>query len=284
MTRSDQPQGALAVAIVGSRGKMGAMLMARLTKAGHRVCGVDREESALAAPGAITLEFRPQDLAAALAASEYLLVCVPATAFAATVQLLLPHLRPGHVLMDISSVKVMPMNVMETAFSGAVVGTHPLFGPLPRPEEMRVAMVRGQQASNLQCEQCARLFTSMGCTVFWCGAEEHDRGVGMAQSLNFALSAAYFATLARSGDRRFFTPSFRRHLESARKHLTEDAAMFCEFTSENPAFAKVLENYSHALLEALEQGDSFRDGGLARLAAEAAVWYGEGEERERKNS
>ena len=267
----------LSIAIVGSTGKMGAMLMARLAEAGHAVHGVDREAGTQGGEEGQSdaLFFQPHSLAAALLPSQYILVCVPATAFAATIALLVPHLRPDHVLMDITSIKAMPVEVMEAAFPGAIIGTHPLFGPCPRPEEMRVALVRGQRATDQHCKNCDRLFTSMGCTVFWCGAEEHDRGVGVAQSLNFALSAAYFTTLARSGDRRFFTPSFRRHLEAARKHLTEDAAMFCEFTSENRAFPQVLEEYSRTLLESLDPGTSFHDGGLARLAREAAVWYAE---------
>ena len=276
--REASARASLSITIVGSTGKMGAMLMNRLAEAGHAVCGVDREAGSQGGEAGQSDEtpcFQPHSLAAALAPSQYILVCVPATAFAATIALLVPHLRPDHVLMDITSIKAMPVEVMEAAFSGAVIGTHPLFGPCPRPEEMRVALVRGQRATDQHCADCDHLFISMGCTVFWCGAEEHDRGVGVAQSLNFALSAAYFTTLARSGDKRFFTPSFRRHLEAARKHLTEDADMFCEFTSENRAFPHVLEEYSRTLLESLEPGDSFHDGGLARLAREAAVWYAE---------
>jgi prephenate dehydrogenase len=92
---------------------------------------------------------------------------------------------------------------------------------------------------------------------------------GLAQSLNFTISAAFFCALARhEGIEPFLTPSFKRHLEAARKHLTVDTDMFCAFTAMNPEYPKALARYQAILEEALA-------GDLARIAAEAAVWYAE---------
>jgi prephenate dehydrogenase len=161
---------------------------------------------------------------------------------------------------------------MEESFSGEIIGTHPLFGPSPEPEDLKVILVRGRKAGDEACALAQSLFRRLGCAVFWAAAAEHDRKVGFAQSLNFTLSAAFFCALARQeGIRPFLTPSFKRAREAARKHLTVDAAMFCEFTAMNPEFPGVLSFFRDLLAEAEEQAC----GGLARLAAEAARWYEE---------
>jgi prephenate dehydrogenase len=134
---------------------------------------------------------------------------------------------------------------------------------------MKVALVRGKNAGTGACAEAEQLFRRMGCATFWTTAAEHDLGVGFAQSLNFTVSAAFFCSLARNrGIRPFFTPSFKRHLEAARKHLTTDKKMFCEFTSLNPAFQKALEEYQGILAEVAV-------GGLSKIADEAALWYAE---------
>jgi prephenate dehydrogenase len=159
---------------------------------------------------------------------------------------------------------------MEESFSGEVVGAHPLFGPDPEPADMKVALVRGRRAGAESRALAQHLFRSMGCATFWTTAEEHDRKAGFAQSLNFTVSAAFFCALARQeGIRPFLTPSFRRAREAARKHLTVDAAMFCEFTALNPEFPEVLSGYRELLAGVAGAGTE----GLARLAAEAARWY-----------
>ena len=242
------------VAVIGSRGRMGAALAERLFQVGYTVSGVD------AADG-------NADVAAVLQHSRIVLLCVPVGALRGCLAELAGHLTESHLLMDITSVKTLPMRWMEEAFSGAVVGTHPMFGPAPRKEDMRVAMVRGNKASDADCAEAARLFACFGCEVFWTNAPEHDAGVAMSQSLNFTVSAVFLAALARhEGIRPYLTPSFKRHLESARKHLTQDAAMFLEFSAMNPEFPAAMRTFRNILDEALT-------GNLSGIAAEAAVWY-----------
>jgi prephenate dehydrogenase len=191
------------------------------------------------------------------------------SAFEEVLRKIKPYLQPEHILMDVTSVKTLPMRLMEEHFSGQVIGAHPLFGPVPNPVDMKVALVRGKNAGDEACCQAELLFKRMGCNTFWTSAQEHDFGVGFAQSLNFTVSAAFFCALGRSKNiRPFLTPSFKRHLESARQHLTTDKKMFCEFTAENPAFKEILAEYQGILAEVAA-------GGLAKIADEAAVWYAE---------
>ena len=249
------------ITIVGHTGKMGRMFSARWANAGYAVHGVDREPLADGTPA-----FDAGQLAGILGKGEVVVLCVPVSAIPETLALVVPHLRPDQVLADITSVKTLPMSQMEQAFAGAVVGTHPLFGPTPNPEDMRVAITPGKEASNAHCVAVERLFTDIHCTTFRTTPQEHDRGVGFAQSLNFAVCASFFATLAEQPSiEPFLTPSFKRLMEAARKHLTVDTAMFCEFTGANPQFAYVVAEYDKTLAKTTSD--------LASVAAAARIWY-----------
>jgi prephenate dehydrogenase len=230
------------IAVIGHRGRMGAMLVRRLGAAGHKIAGVDR---APRADGRLTLD--RDELTSALAGSDHILLAVPVTALPEVLELAAPRLDPRQVLFDIASVKEPALRCMEAHHAGPVVGTHPLFGPHPQPADLRVALVRGRGAGEEECRAVEGLFTDIGCACFRVTAEEHDRNVALIQSLNFASGAAYLALAARSGDSRFFTPSFRRRLESTRSLLTDDAAMFSEFSAANPYFTEILAEYADTL-------------------------------------
>jgi prephenate dehydrogenase len=243
----------VSVCIVGGRGRMGSLFAARFREAGHAVSCLDEGGDARVSEG-----------------SRIVLLCVPVSALGRALRDIAPFLRPEQLLMDVTSVKTLPLHWMEESFSGEIVGAHPLFGPAPEPADMKVALVRGRRAGAESRALAQNLFRSMGCATFWTTAAEHDRKAGFAQSLNFIVSAAFFCALARQeGIRPFLTPSFRRAREAARKHLTVDAAMFCEFTALNPEFPEVLSDYRELLAGVAGAGTE----GLARLAAEAARWY-----------
>jgi prephenate dehydrogenase len=241
------------IGLVGYKGRMGAMLSRRFRELGHQVRGIGR--------------VMDKEAVSALEQSRIVLLSVPSTTLEEALRNIAPYLRMGSVLMDVTSVKILPMRLMEEYFPGGVVGAHPLFGPTPDKADMKVALVRGKNVGDGACAEVEQLFGRMGCATFWTTAAEHDFGVAFAQSLNFTVSAAFFCSLARNGNiRPFLTPSFKRHLEAARKHLTTDRKMFCEFTSMNPAFQGALEEYQGILA-------GVAAGGLSGIADEASLWY-----------
>lgn len=249
---------------------MGAMLERRLNAAGCRVFGIDRESADSRTPFVLD----PKKLKRVVPLGQIVLLCAPVSGLCDVLAAVAPRMRPDQILTDITSVKTLPMRWMEEAHDGPVVGSHPLFGPDPDPADMRVPLVPGAKAGEEHLALTEGLFHAMGCTTFRTTAEEHDTGAGFAQSLNFALTAAFFALLARQdaarpgGLRPFLTPSFKRLMEAARKHLTQDTAMFCEFTAANPCFPDVLEAYKNTLAEAGAGREA-----LAAIAKEAAIWY-----------
>lgn len=245
--------------IVGSTGRMGAMLMARAKTAGLQVAGVD-------------VPLTSEVLAPACAGAELVLICVPAAVFPEVAAIVCAHLSQTAVLADITSVKEIPLRQMEDIWSGPVVGTHPLFGPQPDPEaDQPVAIVPGKKAEKAHVALAAGFFTALGCRVFPTTAEKHDRAMASIQNMNFITSLAYFALLSGQGDLLpFLTPSFRRRQNAARKMLTEDARMFAGLFEANPHSYEAVRQYRQ-MLNLAAAGD------IDLLCQRARWWWEDGE-------
>lgn len=142
-----------ATLIVGARGRMGGMLLAQARDAGLDVRGVDTELTSTT-------------LAQACADVELALLCVPAPVLeqvALQVCSFLPHTA---VLADITSVKEGPLRQMEKVWPGAVVGSHPLFGPQPETTADRpVVIVPGARAEKRHLALTENFFTLLGLSL-----------------------------------------------------------------------------------------------------------------------
>lgn len=239
--------------VVGCRGRMGTLLCERWRAAGHAVTGLD-------------LPLDEASFAAALPGAEAVFLCIPAGAFPEVLGMLTPHLDGRQILADITSVKIQPLAQMERAYAGPVVGTHPLFGPEPEPEDMRVCITPGGAAREADTAFVEHLFRDMGCTCFRSTAETHDHAAAAIQGLNFISSLAYFSTLAGHDELLpFVTPSFRRRLESSRKLLTEDAPLFEWLFEANPL--------SHEAIRAYRSYLNVAAGGDVDVLVERSRWW-----------
>lgn len=248
--------------IVGSRGRMGAMLLARAAAAGLNARGVDQP-------------LTPAALAPACADAGLVLLCVPAAVVPATLAILTPHVPPSAVLADITSVKERPLRQMEEAWPGPVVGTHPLFGPKPDPSgPLPVAIVPGRRAPATAIALVEGFYHALGFQTFRTTARTHDEAMARIQSMNFITNLAYFALLAGQDDLLpFLTPSFRRRRDAARKMLTEDAALFTGLFEANPHSYEAVRQYRQ-MLNLAAAGD------VDLLCQRARWWWPEdGEER-----
>ena len=240
------------VVLIGSRGRMGAMLLQRLHAAGVSAAGADQPLGDAGLDGLC-------------AAAKLVLLCVPIAAMPEALRALGPHLDGRQVLADIASVKARPMAQMQEAYAGPVVGTHPLFGPEP-PDEPRVAVCPGAQAGEDAIRLVEACFARIGCATFRATAQEHDTAAAYIQGLNFVTSAAYFAALAEHPEYLpFLTPSFLRRKEAARTLLTEDGPLFEALFEANPASQEAVRRYRAFL--------NLAAGGDLSLLRERAVWW-----------
>ena len=258
------PRKPVKTVIVGSTGRMGVMLLGRARAAGLTVEGVD-------------VPLTPEILGPACAGADVAIICVPAAVFKEVIAAVCPHLPSTAVLTDITSVKEIPLQQMEAAWAGPVVGTHPLFGPQPEPEaDQPVAIVPGANAGQEHLELASGFFTALGCRVFCTTAEKHDKAMARIQNMNFITSLAYFALLAGQDELLpFLTPSFLRRQTAARKMLTEDARMFAGLFEANP--------YSYEAVRQYRQMLNLAAAGDIDLLCQRARWWWQDDARDEKS-
>jgi prephenate dehydrogenase len=223
------------VAIIGARGQMGSLFAARCEAASVRVHRLDRPMA-------------DADVRAALADADLCFVSVPAAAVDEVLGRIAPHLAARTILADNVSVKVQPMAAMLAAHAGPVIGTHPLFGPVP-DETPTVAVAPGPRPADLAAAPLVEAWIeALGFAHFRTTPEEHDRAMALIQGLNFVTSVAYLAALADDPAlERFLTPSFRRRLDAAQKMLTEDAQLFTGLFEANPFGQDAVRRYRNFL-------------------------------------
>ncbi len=290
----------LKITVIGHHGRMGAMLSELWRRAGHDVRGIDRPAapvevgagsvvapvpSAGGCPGVPTgagcaaphevdthLVLLPVDISheamqVAVQGAQIVVVCVPVLAFEEALRVLGPCLSPEQVLVDVTSVKIIPMAQMHAVHQGPIVGTHPLFGPAATPVDLVVPITPNTVATEAQIAEVEALFACFGCRCFRTTPDDHDLGVAFAQALNFASNAVYFATVADKEEiLPFITPSFRRRIDAGRKQMTDDANMFLGFIAANPRMKDVLASFR----ETLDKVDS---GQMEDVVRKAQHWY-----------
>ncbi len=244
---------AATVAVVGAGGRMGRMFCTRLRSAGYDVRELDQPLTEMA-------------IRTGLRGADVVFLCIPAAVFVSVLDKLRGELRPPHILVDITSVKVQPMHQMASAYSGPIVGTHPLFGPEPKAGETRVAITPSSAADETHVRIVETLFARMGCETFRTTAEEHDEAAAFIQGLNFITTVSYLATLAHRDEMTpYLTPSFLRRLEAAQKMLTEDAELFAGLFEANPSSHDAVRSFRNML--------NIAAGGDVNVLVERALWW-----------
>ncbi|EFL50560.1 Prephenate dehydrogenase [Solidesulfovibrio fructosivorans JJ]] len=244
------------LALVGARGGMGKLIVGRCREAGLTVRELDRP-------------LTDEKIAEGVAGADMVLVSVPVYATGEVAEKVAARMGGRQILADVGSVKTQPINDMVAQYHGPVVGTHPLFGPAPGPDDaLRVAVMDGRPgedvwATRAVADWCRRI----GFTPFASDAEEHDRAAAYVQGLNFVTTLAYLAAQGAGGAvQKYLTPSFTRRLVAAEKLITKDAGLFTALYEANP--------YSH---EAVRNFRSFLNlaagGDVDLLVRRAEAWW-----------
>lgn len=241
------------VLIVGCNGRMGKMLLVKALEKGLPASGID-------------IPYH-EGLAPDVGRADVVILCVPARNLGATVRKLAPWMRKDAILTDITSVKEQPMREMRAFWQGAIVGTHPLFGPKPQPDDdLPVVIVPEAGGAPENSKIVAAFFEKLGFRTFEADAASHDKAMAKIQNMNFITNVAYFAALA--GDKEllpFITPSFGRRAEAAKKMLTEDAAMFSGLFEAN--------RHSHEAVRQFRKFLNVAASGDIDLLCQRAQWW-----------
>lgn len=95
-----------------------------------------------------------------------------------------PHIREGQKVIDIASVKEVPVKLMHSYIKNAVVlGTHPMFGPSAKKENQNFILTPTNSKERKYASEFGSFLKKQGFSVRVMSPEEHDAMIGEVLSL-----------------------------------------------------------------------------------------------------
>ena len=188
-----------------------------------------------------------------VAARDVVVVAVPVVAMQAVFAQIAPHLKPGALVADVGSVKMLPSRWMVELLPADVdlIATHPLFGPQSAKAGLQglrfvICPIRGDRH-----ERVAAFGRSLGLTVTVTTAEEHDREMAYVQALTHLIGRS----LVNLGipDEDLKTQSYQHLLELCSLIGADTFELFTAIQTQNPFAAEVVEAFVAEARSLLDQ-------------------------------
>jgi len=225
-------------------------LAARTLKAHFDVLVTDAAPGAEAAAHDLGVGFGSLKEAAS---RDIVVVAVPVVAMREVFAALAPDLAPGTLVIDVGSVKMLPVQWMTQVLPAHVdiVATHPLFGPQSARDSLDglrfvVCPVRGERH-----DAVAEYGRSLGLTVTITTPEEHDREMAYVQALTHLIGRS----LVNLGipDEQLKTPSYQHLLELCALIGADTFELFTAIQTQNPFAAEVAQAFVGEARSLLDQ-------------------------------
>ena len=227
------------VAVIGGRGRMGALIARLFGDLGHQVIVSDVDT--------------PLSAADAASVADVVVVSVPIDATEGVIRAVGPRVREDALLMDITSIKEAPVATMMDSTRASVVGTHPMFGPnVHSLQGQRVVVCRGR--GDAWAEWVVRMMQARGLSVQETSPSHHDRVMAVVQVLTHFQTQVLGLTLARAGTTldetlRFTSPAYLMELYITARHFDQSPELYGPIEMRNPATVEVTSAFKAAAAE-----------------------------------
>jgi chorismate mutase/prephenate dehydrogenase len=200
-----------------------------------------------------------------------------------------PFLPLDAVLVDVTSIKKVPLNAMLKAHPGPVLGLHPLFGPTTSTLDKQIVVATPGRDDDA-CRWVIEQFSLWGSIIVMSDADEHDEIMQFVQSLRHFATFAFGQFLASkkvplARTLEFSSPIYRLELGMVGRLFAQDASLYAEIIFATPERRALLKDYISSLsknLEMLEKGDKEE---FEQEFEKIAEWFGPfGEQAMRESS
>ena len=187
------------VAIIGGSGEMGRWFASFLSKEGKEVVISGRSESKL-------LEAKRQlgvEVASSVEAvksADAVLLSVPIESFEEVVKEISPYIQSEQVVVDITSIKVLPVSAMHKHLkTGLVLGAHPLFGPGAKGvANQNFVLTPTNDKERTLAQKIREYLETRGGRVSLMTPEEHDEKMTVILGLSHFIAIVSADTLLSS--------------------------------------------------------------------------------------
>lgn len=175
---------------------MGQWLARFLLDDGQDVIIADRDEKKLSANGQQS-GIKIASNADAVKSADAVLLSVPISSFNEVIAEIVPHIQPKQVVIDITSVKVSPVETMHQYLKTALVlGAHPMFGPgASSLQNQNIVLTPTNQDENQLAQKVRQYLERKGARVTLMSPQEHDEMVAVVLGLSHFIAIVAADTL-----------------------------------------------------------------------------------------
>jgi prephenate dehydrogenase len=232
------------VAIIGGSGKMGRWFASFLRKDGKEVVITGRNQKKLVEIGR-QLGVAVAPTAEALKDADAILLSVSIDSFEEVVAQISPHVRPGQIVVDITSVKVLPVDIMHRYLNtDQILGAHPLFGPgAAILSNQNVVLTPTNDGEQILAMRVKEYLEDRGARVSLMTPQEHDEKMSIVMGLSHFVAIVSADVLVNSGklkpDKSISGVTYRVLLTLLESVLSEDPALYASLQMNLPGTAEV---------------------------------------------
>ena len=229
----------ITVGIIGGNGGMGRWFADLLQKEGYPV-HVWGRKSAMAVNELTAL-------------CNVIVIAVPISATAEMIKKVGPLVPEGSLLMDLTSLKKEPVELMMSNSSADVIGCHPLFGPGVEDasgENVILCPARGKS----WLSWLRNILEKNGLVITEETPEKHDEMMAIVQVLNHLNTISLGIALTGTGVSleeisKYTTPIFQTKLGIIKKVFTESPGLYADIIANNPDTDKILNLYEKSFAD-----------------------------------
>jgi len=233
------------VAIIGGSGKMGQWFARFLLDDDKEVVISGRNrEKLLKVKRQLGVEVAANNIEAVKMA-DVVLLSVTIESFEEVVKQISPHIRPEQIIVDITSVKVLPVTAMHKYLKrGQMLGTHPLFGPGAKGVKNQnfILTPTGDEEQSL-AQKIKDYLEARGAKVTVMTPQEHDEKMAIILGLSHFIAIVSADALLSSGKLKpaaaIGTVTYKVLLTLVESVLSEDPELYASLQMNIPYIAEV---------------------------------------------
>lgn len=219
----------LTIGIIGGEGLMGSLFKTVLEKQGLKVIISDRDT-----------KLSNQELTNQ---SDIVIISVPIMQTEAVIEEILPHTRQHQLLMDLTSLKQFPTDLMLKG-NAEVIGLHPMFGHGVDSFEKQNIIVC--PARSTHTDVIKKLLTNTGAQIHETTPEKHDEIMAIVQVLihfNTIMLGNVMRNLNVDLDeiQKYMSPVYRLEFDVIARIFSQDPNLYGPILMKNPFKEKIME-------------------------------------------
>ncbi|MBU4481116.1 prephenate dehydrogenase/arogenate dehydrogenase family protein [Patescibacteria group bacterium] len=200
------------IAIIGAGGEMGSWFCDFFSKEGIEVFASDRVQGKLKG---LKVNLAKDNIEAVKSAN-FILISVLLKDFGNAILEIASHLRKEQIVMDISSLKEKPVQIMHRFLKkNLILGTHPLFGPAAeiRAESQNFFLTPTNRKEKILAKDFGNWLRKKGFNVTEMSPKKHDQLMAVVLGIPHFIGLAAGSTLANLNVRKLKKlagPSFKK--------------------------------------------------------------------------